>query len=630
MRMRRTLHVLVLSAVLASCSQVGPAGIDDSGNFVTPPLTLSTAVLGFPADLGEGTITLTNHGSAPVAWSAASTTGWLEVTPGSGTLAPGTTTLTVRVTRSQLGPGTYSGQVFIAAGDLLLPVEVTAEVDARPIASLDATSIDFGPDRISAEARLTNSGNVPLAWSLSGPAWIAVSPAAGTIAPGSTQTITLTPDRSTLPAGTHQANIALSSDGGAATVAVGVEVAAPALLRVTPSAIGFGLVSQNSTVTIANEGGRSLTWTVSSDRTWLQSARSSGSLAPGASETVAVTGSRQGLMTGTHTGSLNVASNGGTAVVGATIEVSQTAVALAGQVVDQFTGNGIGGLTVHFNGTAATTDASGRFSVPGAPSASLETLSITGSGVYTRNTFARSTDSRWLAIPSSFDMTAYNDVAREYAPWTIRWLGRPNVYIDTRHIGPDPGLQLQTWITEALTSVEGFVTDWSSGTAGAASVTVGTSPPPDGTTGWIIVRFDDDPTHYSGATTVGNANTGWNSGREILYSTIRLRFSLVPGPVYASVRTAILGHELGHALGMGHMEGTTPSIMTPRITLTSLSSFDSKAASILYNRSPGNTAPDSDNVSHFIGGLAPAVAAGENRWICDAPELPDLPGPLTP
>jgi hypothetical protein len=626
MHIRSRLSALLLSTALLSCSQVGPAGIDDSDG-TTPQLSLSTAALGFASAVGEHTITMTNGDSAPVAWSAGSSTPWLVVTPGSGTLAPGTTTLTVRVTRTQLGPGTYSGQVRVTASDLALVVEVTAEVDARPIASLDATSIDFDPDRISAEARLTNSGNAPLAWSLAGPAWIALSPAAGTIAPGSTQTITLTPDRSTLPAGTHQANLALTSDGGAATLAVRVEVAAPALLRVTPSVIGFGLVSQSSTVTIANDGGRSLTWTLSSDRTWLQSARSSGTLAPGASETVAVTGSRQGLTTGTHTGSLNVSSNGGTAVVGATIEVSQTAVALAGQVVDQFTGAGIGGLTVRFNGTAATTDASGRFSVPGAPSGSLENLSITGSSVYTRNTFARSTDSQWLAIRSSFDMTAYNDVAREYAPWTIRWIRRPNVYIDTSHIGPDPGIQLQTWITEALTSVEGFITEWSSGTAGAASVTVGTSPPPDGTTGWIIVRFDDDPSHYSGATTVGNANTGWNANREILYSTIRLRFSLVPGPVYASVRTAVLGHELGHALGMGHMEGSTPSIMTPRITLTSLSSFDSKAASIVYSRSPGNTAPDTDNETFYLGGLSPAVVSGENRWICDAP---DLPGPLTP
>ena len=70
--------------------------------------------------------------------------------------------------------------------------------------------------------------------------------------------------------------------------------------------------------------------------------------------------------------------------------------------------------------------------------------------------------------------------------------------------------------------------------------------------------------------------------------------------------------------------------MTPRITLTSLSSFDSQAASIVYSRSPGNTAPDSDNQSFYLGGLAPAVVSGENRWICDAPDLPALPSPLTP
>jgi len=614
---------LALTLGILSCARIGPAGIE---NATTPQLAVSATSLGFAPDQVERAITLTNRGSQPVAWSAAGTAAWLTVTPSSATAAPGATSIVVKVTRSGLAPGTHSGQVRITAADLVLDVEVTAEVDARPIASLDATALDLAAAQASATARLSNAGNAPLAWSMSGPAWVAIAPAAGTIPAGAAQTITLTPDRSTLPPGTHQANVTLTSDGGGSTLALRVEVAAPARLRVEPTAVGFGTAGQTVNVTIANDGGLPLTWTAAPDQAWLSVSRAAGTLAPASSVTVVLTGSRQGLAPGTHRAGLSVSSNGGAEAVEATIDVVQDpeppTAALSGMIVDQFTGRGIRDLTVRYGGATATTDEGGRFSVPGAPSSSLRSLTIAGSDIHARSTFARSSDSRWLAIPSWFDMSAFNDVARDYEPRTIRWLQRPNVYIDTRHVGPDAGPQLATWIAEARATVEGFIDDWSNGAIGAASVTVGSSPPPNETVGWIIIRFDDDASHYTGATTVGNARTGWGSRREILYSTISLRFSIVPGTDLAWARTAILGHELGHALGMGHMEGFTPSIMTPRISLAALSTFDSGTGSIVYSRSPGNVNPDSDSEAFFVGGLAPAgVPSGENRWVCDGPDL---------
>lgn len=517
---------LILVVALASCTVIGPAGPGDPDDPAGPHVAVSTNALGFSSGEDERAITLTNSGSASVTWRAEDSAAWLTVAPSTGTLAPGAATVSVRVARVGMTPGTYSSLVRILVGDVALDVAVTAEVDARPIASLGPGTIDIAAQQSSAQAVLSNTGNSPLTWSLTGPEWIAVAPSSGIIAGGSTESITLTPNRADLLPGTHQAAIELSSDGGASTLAVRVEVS------------GSG---------------------------------------PGGS------------------------------------------VSLSGRIVDQFTGSGLSGLTVRYDNATATTDATGRFSVTGNPTTSLRNLTISGSAVHTRSTLSRTTDGNWQAIPATFDMDAFNDVAREYEPRTIRWTRNPNVYIDTRHVGPDQGAQMATWVNEVRSAVEGYISDWSGGTVRAASVTVGASPPPeDGPDYWIVIRFDDDPSHYTGSSTVGNAGTSWSFGREILYSTIKLRFSLISGPSNAWQRVGVVGHELGHALGMGHMDGGTASIMTPRISTSSLSSFDARTGAIVYSRSPGNTAPDNDSATFFLGGLAPAgVAAGENRWICD-------------
>ncbi len=623
MRVTSILCPATLIMVVLSCAGGGPAGPGSQGSV---HVVLSTAALEFPADQSEGAVTLTNPGSEPVTWRAEGMAAWLAVAPVSGTLAPGASTVAVRVVRAGLAPGTYKSVVHIIAGSDDIALSVTAEVDARPLASLDATEIDFGPSTASAQLVLSNSGNAPLAWTLTGPAWLAVAPAGGSLAAGTGLTVVLTPDRGALAPGVHTTTLTLASDGGSAAVTLRIEVPAPPpppLLRAQPASIAFGETAETANLTIANDGGAALAWNAAADEPWIGLGRTSGSLAPGASEVIVVTASRQSLGAGTHAGTVTVTSNGGAAAVGVTLQVAAPpagSVALAGTVTDQFSGAGLAGLTVSFADATATTGSGGSFQVPGAPSSLLRELTINGPGVVPRSTFARSTDAYWRAIPVSFDVDAFDDMAREYEPRTIRWLQTPSLYIDTRHVGPDQGSQLAAWIAEAQGSAAGFAAQWANGVVGTPSVTVGGSPPEDGTPGWIVIRFDDDPSHYSGPNTVGNARTGWSAGRAILYSTILLRFSLVSGSGLSTARTAVLGHELGHAMGMGHMDGGTTSIMTPSVSIAGLSSFDARAGAILYDRSPGNSFPDVDSVFFYVGDLVPsALPAGENRWICDTP-----------
>ena len=108
----------------------------------------------------------------------------------------------------------------------------------------------------------------------------------------------------------------------------------------------------------------------------------------------------------------------------------------------------------------------------------------------------------------------------------------------------------------------------------------------------------------------------------IAAAIVWLRFERFSGPANAGIRRAVLCHELGHALGMGHMDGGTSSIMTPSVSASTLTSFDQDAGLLLYTRSPGNTSPDIDNAATFRGSLVPSRAVGSYDWVCGPPERP--------
>ncbi|HET9332186.1 MAG TPA: hypothetical protein VFQ21_01240, partial [Gemmatimonadota bacterium] len=256
------------------------------------------------------------------------------------------------------------------------------------------------------------------------------------------------------------------------------------------------------------------------------------------------------------------------------------------------------------------------------PSSSLRGLELSGPGVHTRATFARSDGTEWRIVPGTFDMGAFDDLARDYEPRTIRWMSAPSVYVDTRPEDFAGGPDLTQWIAEVQSQAASFVSDWTGGNVSASSVTVGSSPPPDGTPGTIVIHFSEDDARYGSPSTVGLARTFWSGDRSIAAAIVWLRFERFSGSANAGIRRAILGHELGHALGMGHMDGGTSSIMTPSVSSSTLTSFDQDAGLLLYTRSPGNTSPDNDNAATFRGSLVPSRAVGSYDWVCGPPERP--------
>jgi hypothetical protein len=307
-------------------------------------------------------------------------------------------------------------------------------------------------------------------------------------------------------------------------------------------------------------------------------------------------------------------------------EDTEASVLLSGTVRDQFSGQALSGIDVEFAGGTARTDAAGGFTIQGAPTTTLRTLTLSGGGVYRRVTYARTGDTGWDVVPGTFNMAAYNDVARnDWGSYTVRWTSSPTVYVDSRPEGFEGGEELERWIAEVQSQAAAFVSKWTGSTISPQSVIVTSNPPRDFTAGTIVIHFSENSSDYgNSSTSIGYARVSRSSTGTIAGAAVWLRYLRYSGSGGASKRTGILGHELGHAMGMGHMTSGTVSFMEPSIgSKTDLSSFDRQAAELLYARTPGNTSPDTDNSSTFTGNLSPSAAATTVEWICgEEAELP--------
>ena len=155
---------------------------------------------------------------------------------------------------------------------------------------------------------------------------LTVEPASFTVAPGATQTLTVTADVSSLVGGDHLfGDIALTTDG---THASGADVAdvhyplvlvkAEAEMVVEPTELStlLGVDEQEvQTVTVTNAGGAPMEWTLSEEGEgcalpdWVRVEPSSGSVPSGESQEISVTFDSSDMAGGTYEASVCLASN---------------------------------------------------------------------------------------------------------------------------------------------------------------------------------------------------------------------------------------------------------------------------------------------------------------------------------
>ena len=352
-----TLTVSVASSSLAAGSYSGNIEIADANATNTPQsvgvawtvnaapiISLDPTSLTFSVLRGRNpatqTITLTNSGGATLNFNASAAiaqgSGWLAVSPASGSVAPGlSVTLTVTVTSSALASGSFNGTISVAdvnATNSPQTASVALTVNPAPTIALGAASLSFSATQTENPAAtqsvtVTNSGDAPLTFTPqiilnSGSGWLAVSPAgATTIAAGGNQALTVTVTSASLAPGVYTGVIRVS-DANATNdpqdVAVSVTVNAAPVISRTPATLTFTAKRTTNPVTqditLTNSGGASMTWsaaaTMATGSGWLAVSPASGTLSAGASTTLTVTVTSSALTTGSYTGNIAISAPG--------------------------------------------------------------------------------------------------------------------------------------------------------------------------------------------------------------------------------------------------------------------------------------------------------------------------------
>ncbi len=386
-----------------------------------PTLTFQGAV-GQPAPAAQS-ITISASGACANAlnWTATSATTpagstWLTITPASGTITPKLAAPTfVSVSLTGLVAGTYNGSIMISAVDsvTLLPVGkpqvVTITLTMQPACTLQAPSLTSAA--FSSEAGLNPAtqiftigvigactGNVtitPTATTLSGGAWLAISPVSAVIASNSTATFTVTVTSSALAAAPYSGAISLAGveSGGIAiignpqSVGVSLNVLSPPALAAIPATLSFSLAtgSSSQSVTLNNTGGEPLNWTaaLSGAPSYVSiSSAASGTLLAGATIPVTITVNATGVAGGT--------------TATASLSISAT---------DPLTGNTITGspattsISIAVSPPAMQLNTSAlAFSTSAGTNPAAQTISITNSGGDGLTWGAGTPSQTWLAV----------------------------------------------------------------------------------------------------------------------------------------------------------------------------------------------------------------------------------------
>ncbi len=263
------------------------------------------------------TIALISNTGSTITFTAtpSSTTGWLQVTPTSGSVFSGNNALTVSVSPSGLGNGSYSGSILVSSslGSVTIPVLLNVGTGGG------SSSIVLNPNSLTLQGQLGTNLS-PISISVTNPfgttqpftvtagtttptGWFSVSNTNGTT-PGSFNVV---PNIGFLTAGIYSGTVTVTNtvDGTSQTLQITLTIGG-GTLTVTPTSLNFaqavgGSAPASQTLQIANTTSGA-TYSASSNASWLTVSPTSGSTP--ATLTVAVNSS--GLSANNYTGTITI------------------------------------------------------------------------------------------------------------------------------------------------------------------------------------------------------------------------------------------------------------------------------------------------------------------------------------
>jgi hypothetical protein len=285
---------------------------------------------------------------------------------------------------------------------------------------------------------------------------------------------------------------------------------------------------------------------------------------------------------------------------------SPAAPTLVGQTVSAIHGTAAAGMSVRVGrGRVVTSDSRGNFDTAISEPGSY-TTTVTGNGFVERDTALEGPvvqRIRVSLIPASFDLAGFNQLVRTANSRLQRWTTRPSLVVlgsvmsyrggtgfeytaTGERLSDDETSELVAHLTEGLSLLTGGT--YTSFASTEIVPLQGGDRTSMARTGKIVVG------RFTGILSGLGDTLGYGTWQE------RADGAVVGGMMFLdrdfdrsdSRRRLLRIHELGHALGYLHVT-TQSSIMNPMIG-PEPSEFDRQAATIAFQRPPGNTSPDVD------------------------------------
>ncbi|HUW59384.1 MAG TPA: VWA domain-containing protein, partial [Candidatus Bathyarchaeia archaeon] len=303
--------------LLAPVAALWLAGCPFSG----PVLEISPTAVSLNSAISSAAVTLSNGGSGALSWEIVDRPSWLSTSPISGEISGQSQALHLTSVTTGLTAGTYTGDVLINSDGGNRSIAVVLTVVAPPTLEVTPQSLDFGGSETTRTLVVRNAGAGTLTWSVTAapPTAYSLSKTSGSLASGSSETVTVTLNRALLAPGPNQASISFGSNGGSQEVALAAVVQA---LQVSPLSLDFGAQIEELAFTITNSGDTTLNWTINNNWLpfWAEVSADAGAIDPAQSEVVVCIVDRTGIAPGLTEAQFTVASDGGTETLRLTIE----------------------------------------------------------------------------------------------------------------------------------------------------------------------------------------------------------------------------------------------------------------------------------------------------------------------